>query len=62
MIQDFKPGDRVEWSQEIDGVQFRIEATVEVVAQGVLTVRDSLGRFWHVGDDDTPVKIVNNFP
>lgn len=62
MIQDFKPGDRVEWSQEIDGVQFRIEATVEVVAQGVLTVRDSLGRFWHVGAGDKPVKIVNNFP
>jgi hypothetical protein len=58
MIQDFQPGDRVEWQQDIDGVEFRIEATVEVVAQDMLTVRDSLGRFWQVQVGDAPVKIV----
>lgn len=61
MIHEFKPGDRVEWSQEIDGVDFRIEAIVEVVAQEILTVRDMLGRFWQVTEEDRPVKIVNNF-
>lgn len=61
MIHEFKVGDSVEWSQEIDGVKFRIEATVEVVAVAGLTVRDTLGRFWQVTEEDGPVKIVNNF-
>jgi hypothetical protein len=58
MIQDFQPGDRVQWLQRFEEIEAPIIGVVEVVAESMLTVRDNLGQFWQVTSEDAPVKIV----
>ena len=57
-IQEFKSGDRIQWLQQFEEIDFPITGVVEIVEADKLTVRDNLGQFWQVTDADTPVKIV----
>jgi hypothetical protein len=57
-IQDFQPGDRVQWLQSFEELEAPIIGVVEVVAESMLTVRDNLGQFWQVTSEDAPIKIV----
>jgi hypothetical protein len=53
-IQDFKPGDTIQWLQKFEELEAPITGIVEVVAVDVLTVRDNLGQFWQVTAEDSP--------
>jgi hypothetical protein len=53
-IQDFKPGDTIQWLQKFEELEAPITGIVEVVAVDVLTVRDNLGQFWQVTAEDNP--------
>ena len=53
-IQDFKPGDTIQWLQKFEELEAPITGIVEVVAADVLTVRDNLGQFWQVTAEDSP--------
>jgi hypothetical protein len=53
-MQDFKVGDRVQWLQRFDEVEYPVQGTVEMVEEGRLTVRDNLGQFWQVEEWDEP--------
>ena len=53
-IQDFKPGDTIQWLQKFEELEAPITGIVEVVALDVLTVRDNLGQFWQVTAEDNP--------
>jgi|APGre2960657404_1045060.scaffolds.fasta_scaffold58493_2 hypothetical protein len=53
-IQDFKPGDTIQWLQKFEELEAPITGIVEVVALDVLTVRDNLGQFWQVTAEDSP--------
>ena len=53
-IQDFKPGDTIQWLQKFEELEAPITGIVEVVAVDVLTVRDNLGQFWQVTQEDSP--------
>jgi len=53
-IQDFKPGDTIQWLQKFEELEAPITGIVEVVAADVLTVRDNLGQFWQVTAEDNP--------
>jgi hypothetical protein len=57
-IQEFKSGDRIQWLQQFEEIDFPVTGVVEIVEGDKLTVRDNLGQFWQVTDADTPVKIV----
>ena len=57
-IQEFKSGDRIQWLQQFEEIDFPVTGVVEIVEEDKLTVRDNLGQFWQVTDADTPVKIV----
>jgi hypothetical protein len=57
-IQEFKSGDRIQWLQQFEEIDFPVTGVVEIVEADKLTVRDNLGQFWQVTDADTPVKIV----
>ena len=56
-IQDFKPGDTIQWLQKFEELEAPITGIVEVVEPDVLTVRDNLGQFWQVTDKDEPTKV-----
>jgi hypothetical protein len=53
-IQDFKPGDTIQWLQKFEELEAPVTGIVEVVAVDVLTVRDNLGQFWQVTAEDNP--------
>lgn len=53
-IQDFKPGDTIQWLQKFEELEAPITGIVEVVAVDSLTVRDNLGQFWQVTAEDSP--------
>lgn len=53
-IQDFKPGDTIQWLQKFEELEAPVTGIVEVVADSVLTVRDNLGQFWQVTAEDSP--------
>jgi hypothetical protein len=53
-IQDFKPGDTIQWLQKFEELEAPITGIVEVVTVDVLTVRDNLGQFWQVTAEDNP--------
>jgi hypothetical protein len=55
-IQDFKPGDTIQWLQKFEELEAPITGIVEVVAVDVLTVRDNLGQFWQVTAEDSPTR------
>jgi hypothetical protein len=57
-IQEFKSGDRIQWLQQFEEIDYPVTGVVEIVEEDKLTVRDNLGQFWQVTDADTPVKIV----
>lgn len=57
-IQDFKSGDRIKWLQQFEEIYYPVTGVVEIVEGDKLTVRDNLGQFWQVTEEDTPVKIV----
>ena len=57
-IQEFKSGDRIQWLQQFEEIDYPVTGVVEIVEEDKLTVRDTLGQFWQVTDADTPVKIV----
>jgi len=57
-IQEFKSGDRIQWLQQFEEIDYPVTGVVEIVEGDKLTVRDNLGQFWQVTDADTPVKIV----
>jgi hypothetical protein len=57
-IQEFKSGDRIQWLQQFEEIDYPVTGVVEIVEADKLTVRDNLGQFWQVTDADTPVKIV----
>ncbi len=57
-IQEFKSGDRIQWLQQFEEIDYPVTGVVEIVEEDRLTVRDNLGQFWQVTDADTPVKIV----
>jgi hypothetical protein len=57
-IQEFKSGDRIQWLQQFEEIDFPVTGVVEIVEADKLTVRDNLGQFWQVTDADTPVKIM----
>ena len=53
-IQEFKSGDRIQWLQQFEEIDYPVTGVVEVVAEDMLTVRDNLGQFWQVTDADNP--------
>ena len=57
-IQEFKSGDRIQWLQQFEEIDYPVTGVVEIVEADKLTVRDNLGQFWQVTEEDTPVKIV----
>jgi hypothetical protein len=57
-IQEFKSGDRIQWLQQFEEIDYPVTGVVEIVEEDKLTVRDNLGQFWQVTDADTPIKIV----
>ena len=57
-IQEFKSGDRIQWLQQFEEIDYPVTGVVEIVEADKLTVRDNLGQFWQVTDADTPIKIV----
>ncbi len=57
-IQEFKSGDRIQWLQQFEEIDYPVTGVVEIVEEDKLTVRDNLGQFWQVTDADTPVKIM----
>ncbi len=56
-IQDFKSGDRIQWLQQFEEIDYPITGVVEIVEEDKLTVRDNLGQFWQVTDADEPTRI-----
>ena len=58
-IQDFKPGDTIQWLQKFEELEAPVTGIVEVVAADVLTVRDNLGQFWQVTQEDSPTNWEN---
>ncbi len=57
-IQEFKSGDRIQWLQQFEEIDFPVTGVVEIVEAGKLSVRDNLGQCWQVTDADAPVKRV----
>ena len=58
-IQEFKSGDRIQWLQQFEEIDYPITGVVEIVEEDTLTVRDNLGQFWQVTDADEPTRIVD---
>jgi len=56
-IHEFKLGDGIQWCESIDGVEVPIRGVVELVEETQLTVRDTLGQFWQVKDEDEPIRV-----
>ncbi len=56
-IQDFKSGDRIQWLQQFEEIDYPVTGVVEIVEADKLTVRDNLGQFWQVTDADEPTRI-----
>ena len=56
-IQEFKSGDRIQWLQQFEEIDYPVTGVVEIVEADKLTVRDNLGQFWQVTDADEPTKV-----
>jgi hypothetical protein len=56
-IQEFKSGDRIQWLQSFEEIDYPVTGVVEIVESDKLTVRDNLGQFWQVTDADEPTKV-----
>jgi len=56
-IQEFKSGDRIQWLQQFEEIDYPVTGVVEIVEEDKLTVRDNLGQFWQVTDADEPSKV-----
>lgn len=56
-IQEFKSGDRIQWLQQFEEIDYPVTGVVEIVEEDKLTVRDNLGQFWQVTDADEPTRI-----
>ncbi len=56
-IQEFKSGDRIQWLQQFEEIDYPVTGVVEIVEEDRLTVRDNLGQFWQVTDADEPTRI-----
>jgi hypothetical protein len=56
-IQEFKSGDRIQWLQQFEEIDYPVTGVVEIVEADKLTVRDNLGQFWQVTDKDEPTKV-----
>ena len=56
-IHEFKLGEGIQWVQSMDGVEVPIRGVVELVEPDKLTVRDTLGQFWQVKNEDEPVRV-----
>jgi len=58
-IQEFKSGDRIQWLQQFEEIDYPVTGVVEIVEEDKLTVRDNLGQFWQVTDADEPSRILD---
>ena len=56
-IQEFKSGDRIQWLQQFEEIDYPVTGVVELAESDKLTVRDNLGQFWQVTDADEPTKV-----